>query len=156
MVRFGDALAGAVAKEYGREVVAACTEDDWGDPCTLIMMSDATDPDTYWWLLVRESEQLNWETRPAREDRRAALRFRLTTLTKNNGRVGTSLRDVDYSKDEVFGYLLVRLWWQARMSEGHTSETARLLLGLSVPTYLLALLAFPADGPPTLRDGTDH
>lgn len=42
------------------------------------------------------------------------------------------------------------LWWAARMQEGHTSESACLLLGLILPPEVGARLSFSADGTPAL------
>lgn len=42
------------------------------------------------------------------------------------------------------------LWWAARMQEGHTTESACLLLGLILPPEVGAQLAFSPDGTPTL------
>lgn len=46
--------------------------------------------------------------------------------------------------------IVVRAWWKARLSEGHTPETARLMLSLIVPPDLLRTLTFPTDGAPIL------
>lgn len=46
--------------------------------------------------------------------------------------------------------ITVRAWWQALLAEGHTPETARLMLSLTVPPHLLRDITYPADGTPTL------
>lgn len=42
----------------------------------------------------------------------------------------------------------VGLWWDIRLSEGFTSDAARMLLGLTVPIETLQRLVFPADASP--------
>lgn len=45
----------------------------------------------------------------------------------------------------------VILWWQARIGEGHTPQSAQVLLGLLLTPAALALLEFPGHAPPHLR-----
>lgn len=48
--------------------------------------------------------------------------------------------------------VVVAGWWQARMSEGHTPESAQMLLALAVPPVVSRHLTFPTDGsPPSLN-----
>lgn len=48
--------------------------------------------------------------------------------------------------------LVIDLWWANRLADGATPETARMLLGLTVPTQIWQRLVFPdGGGPPTMR-----
>lgn len=45
----------------------------------------------------------------------------------------------------------VLLWWDARLGEGHTRESAWVMLGLLLSPAVFALLALPVAGAPVLR-----
>lgn len=49
---------------------------------------------------------------------------------------------------------MLAAWWDDRMAEGHTPETARLMLSLTLPPRLVTCVTYDAAGIPTLNPST--
>lgn len=84
--------------------------------------------------------------------RRELLEATLRLMRASSGTPEQVLRIPHYSlihaKSQAAGAL--SMWWHDRMSEGHTAESARLLLGMSMDPLLWAELVWPHDA----RDDT--
>lgn len=54
---------------------------------------------------------------------------------------------------ELRAISVIPLWWQARINEGHTPDSARMMMSLIVDSTTLARLDFTDTAPPVLRCG---
>lgn len=154
-----DALGEAIKLLYGREPVTNWTDDGhnwWG----LVMTAEG---DTcYWSWIDMVSVQQGWERSGPVVGvgpgdpwalSRAYLKQSLTRLAASGAPIDEMLTQSEWDTPSArtFGCAVAGMWWQNRLDKGFTTDAARMMLGLLLPSTALGLLTFPADGSaPTL------
>lgn len=112
--------------------------------------------DTYGYWYGRSSEARNWarELLPTsetlHEQRRWLLQQSLHGFETGRATITTTLRQITPEPpiNQALLTVLIAAWWAERVSEGHTDDSARMLLGLTVSTPVLRWLRFNDEGPP--------
>lgn len=56
----------------------------------------------------------------------------------------------DFALDVAMRSMVLAAWWDARMAEGQTPESARFLLSLTANPAMSAAVSFDSDGTPVL------
>lgn len=77
------------------------------------------------------------------------LRSLSTPDVAMSGLLATPYAD-DFALDVAFRSMVLAAWWDTRMAEGQTPESARFLLSLTAHPALAAAVSFDSDGTPAL------
>lgn len=108
---------------------------------------------------VTETVRAYFETAPVQQQWREDLvRRDLTALTTSNPVTGVTSPVRELAREGVTALMraqqavMLAVWWEDRMAEGHTIESARLLLSLTAhPTLMARTVVDPVTGAPSLR-----
>lgn len=158
-VGLADAVVAAAALVHHRQVTAVESVDEWDGGSETSHLLLIRNGDAFYSKWFSHAMQREWESARRQdtdhmfvldplEARRAYLHGAMNRLLAYSRDMATVLQNRWLARPDhtVFANAVTGLWWQARMADGCTPETARMLLGLIVTAPLLRLLDFPADG----------
>lgn len=161
--RLVDAVAAAVWRLHGLRGFTASMAGKRREGSAVMVVP--LDDDAYAFWRGGSSDQQDWACRSATEPRGvpnvlrfSLLRRALLAVEPVDAAITHELRTLTPEPpiNQAVLTALYAAWWAARLSEGHTPESARVMLSLIVTSKTLPWLQFGEQGPPEVNEWCDE